>query len=73
MPTSAVDTPMMTMVIRNVCLRPTMSPRRPNRMAPNGRTAKPAANASSAKMNAVVSLTPAKNCLLMIAASEPYR
>jgi hypothetical protein len=39
--------------------------------APKGRTAKPAANASSEKMNAVVSLTPAKNCLPMIAASEP--
>ena len=62
---------MITMVIRNVCLRPTRSPRRPNTSAPKGRTAKPAANASSAKMNPVVSLTPEKNCLEMIAASEP--
>ena len=38
-----------------------------------GRTKKPAANASSAKMNAVVSLTPEKNCFEMIADSEPYR
>ncbi|VVM56435.1 hypothetical protein PS681_01035 [Pseudomonas fluorescens] len=64
---------MMTMVMRNVCLRPIMSPSRPNTIAPNGRTANPAANASKAKMNAVVSLTPAKKCLAMIAASEPYR
>jgi hypothetical protein len=48
-----------------------MSPRRPNTRAPNGRTRKPAAKASRAKMKAVVSLTPAKNCLLMTAASEP--
>ena len=64
---------MITIVIRNVYLRPTRSPSRPNTSAPNGRTANPAANASSAKMKAVVSLTPAKNCLPMIAASEPYR
>jgi hypothetical protein len=62
---------MMTMVIRNVYLRPTRSPNRPNTSAPNGRTAKPAANASSAKMKAAVSLTPEKNCLEMTAASEP--
>ena len=62
---------MMTIVIRKVCLRPIMSPRRPNTMAPNGLTAKPAAKASRAKMNAVVSLTPAKKCLAMIAASDP--
>ena len=33
------------MVMRKVYLRPTMSPTRPNTSAPNGRTAKPAANA----------------------------
>ena len=70
-PTSAVATPMMTIVIRNVCLRPARSPSLPKMIAPNGRTAKPAANASSAKMKPVVSLTPVKNCLPMIAASEP--
>ena len=45
----------------------------PNTTAPNGRTAKPAAKASSAKMKPVVSLTPLKNCAAMIAASDPYR
>ena len=65
--------PMITMVTRKVYLRPTMSPRRPNTIAPNGRTAKPAANASSAKMKALVSFRPPKNCLAMIAASDPYR
>jgi len=70
-PTMKVDRPMIRMVIRKVYLRPTMSPSRPNTRAPNGRTAKPAANASSAKMKAAVSLTPEKNCLAMMAASEP--
>jgi hypothetical protein len=32
---------------------------------------KPAANAIKAKINAVVSLTPAKNCLLITAARAP--
>ncbi len=64
---------MITIVIRKVCFRPTRSPSRPNTSAPKGRTAKPAANASSAKMKAVVSFTPAKNCFEMIAASDPYR
>ena len=36
--------------MRKVYLRPTRSPSRPNTSAPNGRTAKPAAKASSAKM-----------------------
>ena len=73
MPTIAVDNPMITIVIRKVYLRPTMSPSRPNTIAPNGRTAKPAAKASRAKMKAVVSLTPEKNWREMTAASEPYR
>ena len=64
---------MITIVTRKVYLRPIMSPRRPKNTAPNGRTAKPAANASSAKMKALVSLRPLKNCLAMIAASDPYR
>ena len=64
---------MMRMVTRNVYLRPIMSPSRPNTSAPNGRTMKPAANASKAKMKADVGSSPAKNCLAMIAASEPYR
>lgn len=68
-----VDTPMIRIVTRNVYLRPIMSPSRPNTSAPNGRTMKPAAKASSAKMKAEVGSRPAKNCLAMIAASEPYR
>ena len=55
MPTRNVDRPMMTMVTRKVYLRPTRSPRRPNTSAPNGRTRKPAAKASKAKMLRVVS------------------
>ena len=57
---------MITMVIRNVYLRPTKSPRRPNNSAPKGRTANPAAKASSAKMYAAVGLTPEKNCFAMM-------
>ena len=64
---------MMLMVIRNVCLRPTRSPSRPKTSAPNGRTAKPAANAARAKMKPVTSFTPEKNCALMMPASKPYR
>ena len=62
---------MIPMVTRKVFLRPTRSPMRPNTIAPNGRTAKPAANAASAKMKPVVSLTPEKNCAEMIVASRP--
>jgi hypothetical protein len=45
---------MIVMVTRNVYLRPTRSPTRPNTSAPNGRTRKPAAKVSSAKMNWVL-------------------
>ena len=64
---------MMLIVIRNVYLRPTRSPSRPNTSAPKGLTANPAANAASAKMKPVVSLTPEKNCALITVASRPYR
>ena len=72
-PTMKVDEPMMMMVIRKVYLRPTRSPIRPNTRAPNGRTRKPAANASSAKMLRVVRGTALKNWAPMTAAREPYR
>jgi hypothetical protein len=58
---------MITIVIRRVYLHPATSPSRPEKTVSKGRTAKPAANASNAKMNAVVSLTPR----LMMAASDP--
>ena len=59
------------MVTRKVFLRPTRSPIRPKKIAPNGRTAKPAAKAARAKMNPVVSFTPEKNWAEMIVASRP--
>ena len=68
-----VDVPMIMIVTRKVYLRPIMSPRRPKTSAPNGRTRKPAAKAISAAMNAAVGSSAAKNCLAMIAASEPYK
>ncbi|MNJ63551.1 hypothetical protein D3C77_594640 [compost metagenome] len=64
---------MITIVTRKVYLRPTRSPSRPNISAPKGRTAKPAANASKAKMKPAVGFTPEKKCNAMMAASEPYR
>ena len=57
--------------MRKVYLRPTRSPSRPNTSAPNGRTRKPAAKASSAKTLRVASGYWLKNCAPMIAASEP--
>ena len=62
---------MIVIVIRNVYLRPTMSPIRPKITAPNGRTAKPAAKASSVMMNCAVVDSGAKNCLPTTAASVP--
>ncbi len=71
MPTRKVEAPMITMVTRKVYLRPTKSPRRPNTSAPKGRTRKPAAKASRAKMLRVVSSNIEKNFTPMIAASDP--
>ncbi len=62
---------MIPIVTRKVFLRPTRSPIRPNTSAPNGRTANPAANAASARMKPVVSLTPEKNCAVIVVASSP--
>ena len=62
---------MIRIVTRNVYLRPTRSPMRPNTSAPNGRTKNPAANASRAKMSAVVFGKAEKNCAPMILASAP--
>ena len=47
------------------------SPIDPNTSAPSGRTAKPAAKVSSAKISACVGPALAKKCLPMMAASEP--
>ena len=55
-----VPTPISVMVIRKVYLRPIMSPNRPKISAPNGRTAKPAAKASKAKMKPTFGGTLAK-------------
>ena len=65
--------PMITMVMRKVYFRPIRSPRRPNTIAPNGRTANPAAKVSSAMMNAGPGARDEKKCTAMTAASEPYR
>ena len=70
-PTMNVDEPMITMVIRKVYLRPTRSPSRPNTSAPKGRTRKPAANASNAKILRVPSGNWLKNLAPIIVAKDP--
>ena len=70
-PTTKVEAPMMRMVTRKVCFRPTRSPSRPKTRAPKGRTANPAAKARRAKMNPAVGFTPEKNWVLMMPASDP--
>jgi hypothetical protein len=72
-PTINVDKPIINIVTKNVDLRPTKSPNRPKKIAPNGRTANPAAKAINAKINATLSFTPEKNCLEIIVANEPYK
>ena len=66
-----VERPMIVIVTRKVYLRPTRSPMRPKKSAPNGRTRKPAAKASRAKMLRVVSSNWVKNLAPMMTASEP--
>ena len=81
MPTTKVEAPMIRMVTRKVYFRPTRSPSRPKTRAPKGRTRKPAAKASSAKMLRVASLnigwpsapSGLKKFAPMTAASEPNR
>ena len=63
----------MIIVIKNVYLRPIISPRRPKTNAPNGRTINPAANASKANISPVVGSAFAKNCLAITAANDPYK
>ena len=73
MPTSAVATPMITIVIRNVCLRPdkVAEPSEDDRAERPHREAR--SESQQREDETVVSLTPAKNCLPMIAASDAYR
>ena len=68
-----VDRPMIRMVTRNVYLRPIMSPRRPKKMAPNGRTMKPAAKRQQRKDEGRTRIQATEELLAMMAASEPYR
>jgi hypothetical protein len=58
-------------VTRKVYFRPMMSPRRPKKMAPKGRTTKPAAKVARVERKAAVGLSLGKNCVAMMVASEP--
>ena len=60
-PTNAVDSPISTMVMRKVFLRPTRSPRRPKMSAPKGRIANPAPKVARLASSAAVSLPGGKN------------
>ena len=55
-PIAAVEPPMISSVVRNANLRPTRSPSRPKKSAPNGRTAKPTANVASVLRKLAVAL-----------------
>ena len=73
MPTMKVDKPMIKMVSKKVYLRPIMSPNRPKKMAPKGRTKNPAANPNKVTMNAALLSKPLKNCLAMMSAKAPNK
>ncbi len=70
-PIRKVPMPMQVIVTMKVYLRPTRSPMCPKSRAPNGRTAKPAAKASSVKMKAAGGSTPEKNCFARMVARVP--
>ena len=66
-----VPRPISVMVTRKVYLRPIVSPSRPKISAPNGRTAKPAAKASNAKMKPTLAGTLEKKYFARKAPSVP--
>jgi hypothetical protein len=70
-PMKKVPRPIRVMQSRKVFLRPSVSPRRPKSSAPNGRTAKPAAKASSAKMKPTLAGTLEKKYFARKAPSVP--
>ena len=70
-PMKNVPTPISVIVTRNVYFRPIKSPKWPKISAPNGRTAKPAANVSSAKMKPTFGGTLEKKYLARKAPSVP--
>ena len=70
-PMKNVPIPMRLMVTRKVYLRPIRSPKWPKISAPNGRTAKPAANASKAKMKPTFAGTLEKKYFARNAPSVP--
>ena len=70
-PMKNVPTPISVIVTRNVYLRPIRSPKWPKINAPNGRTANPAANVSSAKMKPTFAGTLEKKYFARNAPSVP--
>jgi len=72
-PTPAVASPIRVMVTRNVYLRPSRSPKKPNSTAPRGRKPKPTAKPAQASRVWTISLPAGKKVRPMIpeAASVP--
>ena len=62
---------MSSSVSKNVYLRPIMSPMRPKKIAPNGRTTKPAPNTASApsKVSSILPFEPNSTGPMMVAIS----
>ena len=71
LPTQKVEQPINAIVSKNVYFLPILSPRGPKTMAPNGLTAKPAANVSKAIKNAAPGDKGEKKCSAIIEARAP--
>jgi hypothetical protein len=71
MPIAAVAKPIKVMVIRKVYLRPSLSPRMPNRIAPIGRTPKPAPKVARVSRRAAVGFAVGKKSVAMTGARVP--
>ncbi len=70
-PITPVPTPIPVKVMRNVYLRPTLSPSHPNRNAPNGRIRNPAVKSAIVLSRAATGWVFSKNLTASTAAKLP--
>ena len=70
-PTPAVAMPIRVTVTRKVYLRPSLSPRKPNRIAPSGRNPKPTAKTSQNSSISSVALPVGKKVFDRIVPKAP--
>src|SRR3546814_14630667 len=68
-----VDPPINRRVSKKVNFLPAISPKRPNTIAPNGRTTKPTAKSASVERKAAVGFSSGKNLVARIVARLPKR